>query len=83
MAILNETLKQCHLQIIIGKTNTMIVNSYQHHFPYPDTVCKLNEKPIENVKKFRYLGDDFQYDQPNTGDAEVALHVAVADSKFL
>ena len=45
---------------------------------YPDTVCNLNGNPIENVKKFRYLGNDIQYDQSSTGDAEVDLRIAVA-----
>ena len=60
----------------------MIVNSHQHNASYPDTICSLNGKPIENVEKFRYLGDDIQYDQPSTGDAEVDLRIAVAENKF-
>jgi len=49
---------------------------------YPGTICNLKRKPIENVKKFRYLGNDIQFDQPPTGDAEVILRVAVAENKF-
>ena len=62
----------------------MIVNFHQHNAnaTYPDTICNLNQKSIENVKKFRYLGDDIQYDQPSTGDAEVDLRIAVTENKF-
>ena len=60
----------------------MIVNSHQHNASYSDTICSLDGKPIENIEKFRYLGDDIQYDQPSTGDAEVDLRIAVAENKF-
>ena len=60
----------------------MYVNSHQHNASYPDTIWNLNEKPIENVDMFRYLGDDIQYDQPSTGDAEVDHRIEVAESKL-
>lgn len=82
LIILNNTFMRFHLQINIAKTKTMIVNSHQHFASYPATICKLNGIPIENVKKFRYLGDDIQYDQPTTGDAEVDLRISVAENKF-
>ena len=59
-----------------------ILNSHQHHDSYPDTIFKLNDKPIENLKKFLYLGDDIQYDQPTTGGAKVDLRIAVTENKF-
>lgn len=82
LILLNDTFKRFHLQINIGKTKTMIVNSHQHNASYSDTICSLDGKPIENIEKFRYLGDDIQYDQPSTGDAEVDLRIAVAENKF-
>ena len=54
----------------------------QHISTYPEAICNLNQKPIETIKKFRYLGDDIQFDQLSTGDAEVELRIAVAESKF-
>ena len=62
----------------------MVVNFKQvdGNQSYLDTVCNLNGNPIENVKKFRYLGNDIQYDQSSTGDAEVDLRIAVAENKF-
>ena len=84
LLILNETFERFHLQINVGKTKTMVVNFKQvdGNQSYPDTVCNLNGNPIENVKKFRYLGNDIQYDQSSTGDAEVDLRIAVAENKF-
>ena len=84
LLLLNETFERFHLQINVGKTKTMVVNFKQvdGNQSYPDTVCNLNGNPIENVKKFRYLGNDIQYDQSSTGDAEVDLRIAVAENKF-
>ena len=86
LIVLNETFKRFHLQIHVAQTkNNDPINSHQHHDSYPDTICKLNDKPIENVKKFLYLGDDIQYDQPTTGDAgdaEVDLRIAVTENKI-
>ena len=82
LTLLNDTFKRFHLQINIGKTKTMIVNAHQHNASYSDTICSSNGKPFENVEKFRYLGDDIQYDQPSTGDAEVDLRIAVAVNKL-
>ena len=84
LILLNDTFERFHLQINVGKTKTMIVNFHQHNdiATYPEVICHLNQKPIENVKKFCYLGDDIQFDQPSTGDAEVDLRIAVAENKF-
>ena len=49
---------------------------------YPENVVNLHIKPIENVKIFRYLGDDIKYDEPSTGDAEVNLRIVVAEGKL-
>ena len=49
---------------------------------YPENVVNLHNKPIENVKIFRYLGNDIKYDETSTGDAEVDLRIAVAEGKF-
>ena len=49
---------------------------------YPITMSNLNNVSIENVKTFRYLGDEIKYDEPSTGDAEVGLRIDVAEKKF-
>ena len=84
LIVLNDTFERFHLQINVGKTKTMIVNFHQHNdiSTYPEAICNFNQNPIETIKKFRYLGDDIQFDQSSTGDAEVDLCIAVAKSKF-
>ena len=83
--VLDETFKRFHLSINISKTKTMIVN--HHYLPnvnsaYPKSISTLNSVPIENVKTFRYLGDEIKYDEPSTGDAEIELRIDVAECKF-
>ena len=50
--------------------------------PYPESIVKLNDKVIENVEFFRYLGDDIRFDQPSTVDAEIDLRIAFAQNKY-
>ena len=92
--VLNETFKRFHLSINISKTKTMIVN--HHYLPnetlacmlntcfclYPNSICNLDNSPVENVSKFRYLGDEIKNDEPSTGDAEIELRIDVAECKF-
>ena len=82
---LEETFRRYHLSINASKTKTMILN-YQYinddSSTYPASISLLNNAPIENVTKFRYLGDEIKYDEPSTGDAEVELRIDVAESKF-
>ena len=62
------------LTINVKKTKSMIFNFKHCHQPeissYPESIAHLCNKPIENVKTFRYLGDDIKYDEPTTGDAD-------------
>ena len=68
--ILDETFRRSHLTINETKTKTMILN-YQHINQdisnYPATICFLQNKCIENVTKFRYLGDMIVFNEPSTG----------------
>ena len=84
LIVLNDTFERFHLQINVGKTKAMIVNFHQHNdiSTYPEAICNFNQNPTETIKKFRYLGDDIQFDQSSTGDAENDLCIAVAKSKF-
>ena len=38
LILLNETSKRFHIQLNIGKTKAMIVNSHRHNASYPDTI---------------------------------------------
>ena len=82
---LDEIFKRFNLTINVSKTKTMIFNyQYINDNPttYPITITKLNNTPVENVMKFRYLGDEIKYDEPATGDSEIELRINVAESKF-
>ena len=85
LVILNDTFIRFHLQINIPKTKTMIAN-YKYinseESTYPDSIVTLCDLAIENVKIFRYLGDDIKYNEPSTGDTEVELRISVAENKF-
>ena len=63
----------------------MILN-YQHINQdisnYPATICFLPNICIENVTKFRYLGDMIVFNEPSTGDTEVELRIEMAENKF-
>ena len=68
--LLNNVFKRFGLNINASKTKTMIIiNSTQKE--YPETVCKLGEKPLENVKTFKCLGNEIEYNQPKIGSAEL------------
>ena len=85
LQLLDETFIRFHLSINISKTKTIIMNFRyisKDTETYPKTISTLHNKPIENVKVFRYLGDDIKYDEPSTGDAEIDLRIALAEGKF-
>ena len=81
----DETFRRFHFTINETKTKTMILN-YQHInldiSSYPATICFLQNKCIENVTKFRYLGDMIVFNEPSTGDTEVELQIEMAENKF-
>ena len=85
LGALDESFKRYHLTINVTKTKTMILN-YQHInndcTTYPKTISTLKNIPVENVSKFRYLGDEIKYNEPSTGDAEIELRIEVAEHKF-
>ena len=82
---LDETFRRFHLTINETKTKTMILN-YQHINQdisnYPATIGFLPNICIENVTKFRYLGDMIVFNEPSTGDTEVELRIEMAENKF-
>ena len=82
---LQETFSRYNLTINVTKTKTMILN-YKYlntdSSTYPKSIAILNNIPIENVRNFRYLGDEIKYDEPSTGDAEINLRIDVTENKF-
>ena len=49
---------------------------------YPQTVCKLEESDIDNVKMFKYLGTNIHFREYTTGDAEISQRIESAEWKF-
>ena len=66
----------------VSKTKTMIFNYIGTSDEYPKSIASVNEEEVGNVKEFRYLGSQFHYDQPGTGEIEITSRKDAADSKF-
>ena len=47
---------------------------------YPEVICKLNGRDIENAKSFIYLGCSLKYDESKTGTTEIELRIDSAES---
>ena len=73
ISILNGTFQRFRLEVNSKKTKTMIINQQLDSKEYPVSIGKLEGKPFENVKTYRYLGCEIKYDEPTTGEAEINL----------
>ena len=82
LIILDRVFTRYHLKINVGKTKTIVFNYAGDDSDYPGSFSALNNKPVENVRVFRYLGDDIKYDQSATGDAELSLRISSAEAAF-
>lgn len=81
---LHSIFKRFGLNINIKKTKSMILNFNftEDQAIYPQSIIQLENKAIENVKNFRYLGDEINFDEPSTGNAEIDLRISIAEAKF-
>ena len=82
ICLLNETFKRFGLKINVTKTKTMIINNDAVTDEYPSSICNMEEKEIDNVKVFRYLGGNIKYDEHSTGDEEIELRLESGEAKF-
>ena len=82
LQLLVTTLKEYQLEINTSKTNTMILNNQYTNEAYPETIVKIENIPIKNVTTFKYLGCNIKYDEPSTGDSELAMRIDSAQCKF-
>ena len=85
LQLMNDTFERFNLHINISKTKTMIFNfkyADTAFDEYPHSFVNLNGKAIENVKIFKYLGDQIKYDESSTGEAELDLRIMLAEAKF-
>ena len=80
--VLSDTFKRFNLNINVSKTKTMIINNNDALNEYPTSICSLEDKRIDNVKVFRYLGGNIKYNEQNTGDEEVELRLESGEAKF-
>ncbi|XP_066919456.1 uncharacterized protein [Clytia hemisphaerica] len=81
--LLDEVFQNFGLTINKSKTETMILN---HDIlgvdEYPKSIVSINDTPLNNVPKFKYLGCYIDYLDPNTGDAEINHRIQMASVKF-
>ena len=80
--LLAELLKKFGLVISIDKTKTMILNFKGSEEEYPSTLVQIDNKPIENVKLFVYLGSTITYNEPGTATKELDRRIGLAHGKF-
>ena len=66
LTILYSVFSKFGLHINIKKNTTMIFNhkyvERNYNSTYPESIETLEERPIENVKQFLYLGDEVRFD---------------------
>ena len=60
----------------------MIINFEKRDCEYPETISKLDEINIENVKVFTYLGCQIHFKEQNTGTVEVTACIDMAETAF-
>ena len=82
LEVLNNVFKRYQLNINASKTKTMIFAFPQDDNDYPETICSLDGKKIDNVKIFKYLGANIHFRESATGDTEINQRIESAECKF-
>ena len=82
LILLNDTFKRFQLNINGEKTKTMILNFTGLEELYPDAICELDGYKIKNVKVFRYLGSNIQYNKASTGNEELNQRIDSAEARY-
>ena len=81
--ILDEVFTTFGLSINVLKTETMIINhKCLQSNEYPSSIVTLKDKPLNNVKEFKYLGSYLYHNEPSTGDIELNHRIQMANGKF-
>ena len=78
LTLINDKFTKFGLAINVSKTKTMVFNDANEC--YPEVICKLNGRDIENVTSFIYLGCNLKYDESKTGTTEIELRIDSAES---
>jgi len=89
LEILNNIFKKFGLIINETKTKKMLLNFVIEFIEFqrnrrklPQTIAKLNNFEIENVKIFQYLGGKISFNQQNTGDDEITCRIDMAETAY-
>ena len=82
LKLLDEVFKRYQLTINVSKTKSMIFNFDTKKEEYPTSIAKLNGQTVENVEKFKYLGDQIVFNEPSTGDTEIHQRCNSAQGAF-
>ena len=70
--LLFNVVKESALKDNISKTETMIWNWNENlDGPYPNSILKIDDIPLNNVKSFRYLGVWSDYNDIHIGETEL------------
>ena len=81
--LLNNVFEKFGLTINKAKTETMIINyDATNAIAYPETITSIDGTPLNNVRKFKYLGCHIDCIEPSTGDTEINHRIQVAMLKF-
>ena len=80
MAILVKIFDKFRLTLNEGKTETM--NFGPIEIDYPQSFLSINDKPIKNVKQFKFLGSTIKFNEINTGEYETSVRIETAKYKF-
>ena len=82
MTLLNKIFCQFGLNINARKTATMILNFKGKNAAYPHSICTLNKINLENVKSFKYLGCQIEYNNSSVGKKELDSRINSAKAAF-
>ena len=78
--ILQSVFTRFGLAMNVGKIKTMIMNYYNGEPElYPSCIVKVDG---EDVKVFKYLGNQLHYGQHTTGDTEITTRIDMTESKY-
>ena len=81
--ILVGLLDEFGLTISINKTKSMTLNFHDSDEKfYPTSIVRINGEPIQNVRKFTYLGKTVTERSPALSDEEVTRRAALARARF-
>ena len=80
--IINTIFSRFGLTINPSKTKTMLINFDKEESEYPETIAKMGNLNIENIKIFKYLGCQIHYKQQKTGDSEINERIDMAETTF-